>query len=533
MPRVQAPDGQPIDFPDSMKDQEIEAAMKNLYPSKPPTAWDAIKSYGKEVLHNVPHSAFNLYVKGFGPQGSDFQPNPNAGLPGKEGLEPDYILGPSAWDTIKGIVKNPAEAFKQDPLGMAAAVRGAVEFGRGVVQSPSAVAGAFKKNPIPTLLESEPTNPSVKKLTEVMNPAKAAVPRFQEAAQTAIPAMKEFEGPGDQITMKNWKNAEQLAEAKRNQAVDSFITPARQRGVMLDGGVITKEMMDAIPKSWATDPNYAAQYKTAVARAQSYNHPIDIDSNMDSIANLNRQLTPFYRASPDKQFDLQASGELGQLEAEARGRRQALAQGVDPEHGGQQFEQLRQEQSNLITFRQHAQGLEDTLEKQYTPTGLQQLGKKISDVASIYHGNYGDLLTKNMRQMPELNQQFTDAFKNWDGPDLPKTPTGTPNQTPEEVATNPKYKQLPPATTRLGTTDPSEVRVTTGKPLEQSEPVTLHIQEGRQLPLQSQIKAPAPIRGGSIPYSWGDILADPKTIAEGEDVLASPDSWKQQLGITK
>lgn len=48
---VQAPDGTTIEFPDSMKDQDIEAAMAKLYPKPGPSVMDQVKQAGSEVLN--------------------------------------------------------------------------------------------------------------------------------------------------------------------------------------------------------------------------------------------------------------------------------------------------------------------------------------------------------------------------------------------------------------------------------------------------------------------------------------------------
>lgn len=50
MPRIQAPDGTQIDFPDTMKDAEIEAAMGNLYPATPGTEKTGLPGVPKPPL---------------------------------------------------------------------------------------------------------------------------------------------------------------------------------------------------------------------------------------------------------------------------------------------------------------------------------------------------------------------------------------------------------------------------------------------------------------------------------------------------
>jgi hypothetical protein len=277
-----------------------------------------------------------------------------------------------------------------------------------------------------TAAVKEPVHPTIKKLTEVMSPPDKQVPRFQTAAATAVPALKEFEPTVGPISLNNWRTAEQLAEAKRNAAADSFIEPARQNGVKVDGNIVANAKIDAIPRAWINNPKFANQYKAAIDDAATYRRPMDIDEVTDAIKYNNSRLTPFYKASPDQQYAMQAAGfPVADLEAEASGLRNGLSKAVDPEHNGQQFQQIRNEQSGLITFRQQAEALENKLQKQYTPTTLEKAGQAISDLGSVWHGDFRQALTSKVRQAPTLDKSFADAFKNYDGPNLPETPRGT------------------------------------------------------------------------------------------------------------
>ena len=377
---------------------------------------------------------------------------------------------------------------------------------------------------VPGLADQAPVHPSIKKLTEALPVPEKTVPRFQDAATTAIPALKEFESNKTPITLDNWHSAQDLAEAKRNDAAESFIAPARARGVQVDGNIIADQMEAAIPKAWATDPKYAQQYQTAMQEAQAYRRPMSIDENINGIKYNNSRLTPFYKANDDQRYAMQVGGfPIAELEAEARGRRQALAQAVDPEHQGQQFEQIRKEQSDLITFRQQAEAAENKLQKQYTPTTAQKIAEMGSDLGSIWHGNYRNVVASKMKQAPQVDKMFRDAFNNYDGPDLPETPTASP----EKHQAIPPSRQLSPGAIQLPTSDTSGVRVTTGKPLEQSFQVHLRSPEERAQFIRQR--------------NWNEVLADPKTLAnESTEVgmhrmdLTPPagnPSWQRQLGF--
>lgn len=390
-------------------------------------------------------------------------------------------------------------------------------------------------------------NPSVKKLTETLPVPAKQVPRFQQAAQTAIPALKEFESPQTPITLQNWHAAQELAEAKRSNAAESFIAPARARGVQVDGNIIADEMTGAIPAAWKTDPKYAQVYQASLDQANSYrNKPMSVDDNINGIRYNNARLTPFYRASEDQQYAMQAGGfPLAELEAEARGRRNALAQAVDPEHNGAQFQQIRQEQSDLINFRQHGEQLENQLQKQYTPTGMQQKGQQLSDLSSIWHGDYRQALTSKMKSAPQLGDMFSDAFAKYDGPQLPETPTAGPGK----YQAIPPSHQLPPATIRLGSPQtsaaPPRVNVTGGNPARFYDQDPFGLRGGRvehpqppndfqTNPLegssQNQNYSSGQFGGKSPTYqeihldptdpgrfirqrNWNEVLADPKTLA--------------------
>lgn len=349
----------------------------------------------------------------------------------------------------------------------------------------------LRGNAPPELAESAPVNPSIKKLTETLPVPEKQVPRFQQAAATAVPALKEFETPGNPITLKNWHTAQELAEAKRNNAAASFLSPAIAHGVTVDGNIIADEMQKAIPDAWKTDPKYGQVYQAAMKEANDYRKPIPIQDNINGIQYNNARLTPFYRANEDQQYAMQAGGfPLNELEAEARGRRQALAKAVDPEHGGQQFQQIRQEQSDLINFRQQGEALENKLQKQYTPTGAQQAGQAVSDIGSIWHGDYRQALASKMKQAPQLGDMFSDAFKNYKGPDNPETPTRPFQLVPPsgKLTVNIQREMFPKGTPSFQ--EGSEVG-----------PQTFHLEQ--QGPQQSFIRQ----------RNWNEVLADPKTLA--------------------
>lgn len=360
----------------------------------------------------------------------------------------------------------------------------------------------------------EPTIPSVKKLTEAINPGKNNVRRFQDAAATAVPALKEFEPTVGPISLKNWSVAQQLAEAKRANATDSFIQPAVARGATIDGNTIANAKIDAIPPAWQSDPRYRAQYTAALDDANSLRRPISLLDAYNSLKLNNANLTNFYKQSEDGQFAARLSGTpVADWEAEAKGLRQAIAKTVDPEHDGAQFAQIRGEQSKLITFRQHTEGLENKLQGQYTPTTAQKIGQGLSDAGSIYHGNYREATAYKMRQAPSLDDMFQQAFKNWNGPDLPETPTANPSK----YQAIPPSRQLGPGAIRLPGADTSGVKITTGKPLQQYAPVELtHPSGSPQFARQ---------------YNWNEVLEDPKILAGEHSIHGSTEVGQHRLDL--
>src|ERR1035441_7226102 len=89
--QVKAPDGTTIEFPDSMKDQDIEAAMAKLYPppaaNKPSVLGTAGKILASPVtaLASIPGKLMDWAKGGFTPpgrfQGTDKQGFANGSLP--------------------------------------------------------------------------------------------------------------------------------------------------------------------------------------------------------------------------------------------------------------------------------------------------------------------------------------------------------------------------------------------------------------------------------------------------------------------
>lgn len=493
---------------------DVPEVQAQAQPSNKPTVFDdppqSTSGHGLEDwLGNFPGRVAGGVARGLG------IPTSRAELEqmGKQPSVSDLLMkaaGPIP-EAAVGMGKNLYDAGKRvvsgDVVGGASQVAGAV--------APLFMGGEeFGATP-KGLPEAGDVHPSIKKLTETLPVTDKMVPRFQTAAQTAVPALKEFETPQSPITLKNWHAAQDLAESKRNDAAESFLAPARARGVQVDGNIIADEMQKAIPKVWASDPKYAQQYKVALDEANSYRRPMSIDENIDAIKHNNARLTPFYKASPDQQYGLQVGGfPVNELEAEARGRRAALAKAVDPEHDGQNFEQIRREQSDLITFRQHGEALENKLQKQYTPTGLQTAGQKLSDLGSIWHGDYRQALASKMKQAPQLDKMFSDAFRDYNGPDNPPTPMASPSKS----QLIPPSRQLGPGPIRMGTTDPTTVHIQVGKPLAP--------------PLDPNFTLTSP--AGKAEFirqrNWNEVLADPKTLANENTEVGQHRMDLQQQG---
>lgn len=507
------------------------------------------EGYWSQLLHNIPSDFVNTVskqIKSVGPQGPNWSPEQLEQFKTDTGGSiggPDVgsflhnvskgIIDPiqNVWDTVTNL----PEKLKQSPVGLPSTVAGLVG---GAIKGK----GELLPDEPPTTLGGEEVHPSVKKLTETLPVPRQQVPRFQEAAQTALPALREF-APSEGINLSNWHNAQDLAEAKREQAASSFIEPARDEGKMVDGNTIANAKIDAIPDAWRTNPKYRSQYEAAVTDAQNYRRPMSIDEVMGEINHNNQRLIPFYRASSDQQYAMQAAGfPLGDLEAESQGLRRGLAKTVDPSNDGAQFSQIQSERAKLITFRQQAEQLENQIQKQYTPTTVQKLGQKVSDLGSIWHGEYRQTIASKMKSAPELDQMFQDAFKNYNGPGLPPTPQGP---TPKvSLPTSPDMVRHDPLGLSGGRSGPTEFdrpfgsqdplgmnapRSTSQNPGDLShnpistvhQPPTPNPQQfGGQSPTYAPVDLTHPT--GSPQFirqrEWNEILTDPKVMA-GEDPL--------------
>lgn len=434
--------------------------VSNLVPS-------AMKTVGEKFMAPV-ENAYNII---FNRQSSlPLGPGPNATM--KDILDwqtknQDVLphpFGPKDLQKDVQNVKNLPENFRDNPVGVAASV-----LGGGVNLLGPFIGGSESvENEGLKQYESAATDPSIKKLTEAVQPSR--VPQFQQGASTAIPAMREFESTVGPLSHKNWQAAEQLAEAKRDAAAQTFEDAARQRGQKIDPNIIANAKIDAIPAGWRTDPRYRPQYEAAINDANTVRKrgPISLDDALGELQTLNAQVSRYHQMTPDQQYQADASGKtIADLESEAQGYRDAIARAVDPEHEGAAYQQIQRERRDLINFRQNMQLLGNKIEKQYTPTTAQNAGQTLSDLGALWHGNYREALASKMRQAPQLQDMVNAAFKNYKGPDLPETPTHAGNPV------IPASHQLPPATIRLPGSDATSVRVTTGRPLDQFYPVEI------------------------------------------------------------
>lgn len=305
------------------------------------------------------------------------------------------------------------------------------------------VTGEYPAAPAPPTPAEVNFQRSAKKVIEATNPGDQT-PKLKDALRTVFPEYQAVEPLTGPITAVNRKIAGQMVESKYNQNFHNYFDPAVDRGQEFDGKVIRDEKMDAIPASLRPDPlddpNNPAiqtkqkQYQRLTDDANSWDRKFDAKSLYDRLQENNAESQKFYDMTPDQQYAAEIAGRpVAQVKAEGVGLRKALYQGIDPASGGKNIAENQGRYSDAITFRQHMDRMDNTVEQQNTPSTLQNLATAGSDALGLLSGRGADIVKRRAMEPDTLHDKIASAFKNYKGDPLPKIPDPPPLITPKSV----------------------------------------------------------------------------------------------------
>jgi hypothetical protein len=278
---------------------------------------------------------------------------------------------------------------------------------------------------------------------------------------------KEAREYGDTGKIDSYDKLSGLTDSAYNKhvaAYQQYLNRAKDAVIDRTAAKIPETMIKAIPTNIRI--NEPELYNELVTEAYKHGGPVKI-SDLDTMRQENNaDLHKFESATgSDKNAVLRSSAATAMLKAEQLASKDALYRTIDPESEGQNVAEINRRLGSLIELKDGLTDLNDRMIRQNDPNAVQKMAQHAKDVIhatlSPSTGIPAAAFKKLMAE-PDVNGKIANAFKNYKGQDLPDVPSPITRAA------------LPPGATRVPPTDTTRVSVTTGAPLEQSEPLTLH-----------------------------------------------------------
>lgn len=378
-----------------------------------------------------------------------------------------------AGDAINDIAQGDYRYILPDLLGGVTQVGAAAGAGkllnlRGPAARAAATAGAgegeFLKNTQPAVATYAPKN-KIKYFQDL----RRAIPLMQEQNPNVkvdlmsndLTAPRQI-GPSQPVA-DTFLPANTAAIAKIDSQFEPMLTRADTYGITGNGKTIVKQILDSIPDKYRVfnaDGYEALKNSLAPYENQQFT-PRQLNAFKQT---TNAQLSKFYEGLSGQVNDtLAANAHMNSLEAEATALRNEIYTKIDPEHNGEWASELMERRGALQNVRDTHEALVNKTIGNHQPNLLQRAAGTIGVAMRGPKAMAFEAAARPATAAANIEKAFNQKIDPL--PSMPPVPPVYPR--------NPL--QLPPATPQIqphgyGSVNPTQVTITTGAPLQVSEP---------------------------------------------------------------